>query len=504
MATPAAPGGLRIVSLLPSATEILGGLCLSAYIVGVTHECDVCPDAKGMAEVLKVAERVTSTSLEMSLSQSDIDSAVKASVSSKLSLYAVDVAALKRLHPTVVLTQGLCDVCAISAKDVSDLGLVDLSGNTTKIINLEPHTAADVFATISLIAEVCGVHERGLLLKRECEDRLRRVSAAVTANQKSVLLLEWLQPAFDGGHWVPCQIQAAGCFPSRNAPGAKSIGVAWPDLASLKPDVVIIACCGFGLERNVKDAKLHSKELLSLFPYTPPRVYAVDADRYFARPSQAVSIGAAVLARCAFDDDAGVAERLDSLDFMPASADGRSTAWRRVDLFDAAAAMTTKTATTTDVQSVSEAPHYGSCGVDIEDFAEAPNGWAAAHAAAVSEKRLTYDDPETGYTVFTSLAALRRGHCCGSGCRHCPYDHANVKDKAANIKQPAWLVKPAVWPPRAVDGGAVGVKVVSWSGGKDSFLALRQTVKSASIDRIILLTTFDAATRNVVQSSAEI
>lgn len=269
---------LRICSLLPSTTEIVGGLGLANYLVAVTHECDVCPDEEGLANCLaRGTLRVTLSSIDPhALSQADIDKQVKASLAAGSSLYALDDEKLRVAAPTVVLTQTLCDVCAPALGEVqaacARLGATprrDSSGDETSppapaVHSFEPHDLASVSDSLVAVATACGVKGRGLELQRRFEASLasvRAAAAAAAANQRiqtapTVLLLEWIDPPFDGGGWVPDLIRAAGCTPVlRTRSGSKSVGRSWDDVRAADPDVVVIACCGFNLERNVSDAQ---------------------------------------------------------------------------------------------------------------------------------------------------------------------------------------------------------------------------------------------------------
>ena len=282
---------------------------------------------------------------------------------------------------------------------------------------------------------------------------------------------------------MPEQIEAAGCEPARNAAGGRSTGMSWAEVEAADADVVLVACCGFDLKRNLKDACANAPALSKLRAAREGRVFALDGNRYFARPAQSLAAGAALVARCAH----GPGLQLGAED-LPAEGVG----WCRVDV--AAAAGAGRAAVSGGhVAAVASSDGLAAAGVE----AAAGDGWAAAHAAAVAAGKETYEDPATGYSVFTSLAHESRGKCCGSGCRHCCFDHVNVRrDRAKKISQPAWLLAPAP----DVDSAAV----LFWSGGKDSFLALRKLLADESEPEIILLTTFDASERRVAHQDVDI
>jgi ABC-type Fe3+-hydroxamate transport system substrate-binding protein/diphthamide synthase (EF-2-diphthine--ammonia ligase) len=474
----------RIMSLLPSATEIVGGLGLEGHLVGVSHECDVAPTAERLRAVLEAGcERVTTSDIDPhALPQGEIDRRVKEALETggDGALYGVDAAAVARAAPTVLLTQTLCGVCAPATSAVD--AVLAASNVEPVVANLEPTTIDDVAESFKSVAQACGVPDRGedLVAKFYAHlDRVRRAAEAASSSRPRVLLLEWLDPPFDGGHWVPEQIEAAGCEPARNAAGGRSTGMSWDEVEAADADVVVIACCGFDLRRNVSDAVAHAPALSKLRAAREGRVYAVDGNRYFARPAQSLAAGAALVARCAHGP----------LDLAADDLPEEGVGWCRVDVAAAAGAG----------RAAASGGHVAAdAGLAAAGVAAAPDGegWAAAHAAAVAAGKETYEDPATGYSVFTSLAHQSRGKCCGSGCRHCCFDHANVRDKARKISRPAWLLAP---PPDVASAA-----VLFWSGGKDSFLALRKLLADESDPEIILLTTFDASERRVAHQDVDI
>lgn len=472
----------RILSLLPSATEIVGALDLADHLVGVTHECDACPDAAGMARALAAGvRRVTISHIDPhQMTQGAIDAAVKQSLASGLSLYALDEPLVRAARPSVVLTQALCAVCAPSADEVAEVcqrlgaALADEQGREPEVLNLEPTTLAEVGATFEAVAAACGVPDRGAALRAAFDAKFTRLAAATEGGRRPrVLLLEWLDPPFDGGHWVPEQVTAAGGVPAMNVPGGKSTGHSWDEVEAADPDVVVVACCGFDLDRNRADAAAllasdgeAGRRFRALRAVRAGRAYALDGNRYFARPAPSLAEGAAALARCAHDRNDRVVAALEALDFLPEQGVG----WERL--------IPPIGATASPRASGSTGP--GAC--------DMPDAWAV-HEEACREGHSTYPDPATGFRVMTRVALEARGRCCGCGCRHCPYGHENVEDKVARIQQPAFLHRRA---------GARGpCRVLFWSGGKDSLLALRALLRGgdASADSLVLLTTFDAQTR---------
>lgn len=277
---PPAPVGdssLRIACLLPSATEIVGALGLAGSIVAMTHECDLCPDAAGLGALLASGSpppRVTSTTINPhAMSQGAIDDAVKRSVASGISLYAVDQASLLAAAPTLVLTQALCAVCAPATSEVdavcrdiasqleSQLGV---AGAAVEVLSLQPSDLPTVAESFETVASACGpAHAAaGRALRSQFERQLAAVGAAVSeaaSSQQpppSVLLLEWLDPVFDAGHWVPGQLEAAGCRVARLGDvREKSTERDWAAVVAADPDCVLVGCCGFDAARNRIDAE---------------------------------------------------------------------------------------------------------------------------------------------------------------------------------------------------------------------------------------------------------
>jgi len=484
----------RIVSLLPSATEIVGALGVSHLLVGVTHECDVCPDAVGMQRLLESGvERVTVSDIQPhAMAQADIDRAVKRSLSEGLSLYALKEDVLARVRPSVVLTQALCSVCAPDYASVQQLcqrlaaRFVSDAEQPPEVVNLEPSTLADVADTFLSVARAVGVSDRGEALKREFEHKLALVRAAVRGEPAPrVLLLEWLDPPFNAGHWVPEQIEAAGGVPLSGSAADKSKELSWDAIEAADPDVIVVACCGFDLARNRADVAAllagegpASQRLRGLRAVQEGRLFALDGNRYYARPAPSLAEGAAVLARVMHDARPRVVAELAGLGWLPSE----DIAWARV---------------------VQPAPRARKAPV------EAAASFAALHARACALGQLSYVDPETGFRVFTQLGLERRGTCCGCGCRHCPYGHAQVRDKAARIQQPAFLHRR-----RRTARPDLARHVLFWSGGKDSLLALRAWLRARrdenrltldqALDSLVLLTTFDAKTRVVAHQEVSI
>ena len=269
----------RIVTLLPSATEIVCGLGLRDRLVGVTHECDFPSDVASLP-------RVTTSAIDISASSREIDTAVRDHLQQNNSLYSIDVGLLAKLEPDLLVTQALCDVCAVSQNDVLDV-LAKLPGDP-QLINLEPMTLDDVFETISRVGASAGCAKVAENYKAELKARVVRVlrASGEIRNKPRVGFLEWLDPPFNAGHWTPELIEFAGgidCFGNKYKP---STTIALETIAYADPDVLIIALCGFDEERARIELDTFKQRIDfdSLQAVKNGRVYVLDGNSYFSRP----------------------------------------------------------------------------------------------------------------------------------------------------------------------------------------------------------------------------
>jgi iron complex transport system substrate-binding protein len=263
---------MRIVSLLSSTTEIVGALGLTDDLVGVTFECDTPTGVRdGRAILVHGIDTV-------GMSAGEIDDAVRAGAASGTPLYQLDEAAFALCAPDLVLTQDLCRVCALPAGDVTD-ALAHLGCSATVVAH-DPHTLAEVFASIETIATAAGVGGRGAALTESLRDRLRVVSAAVAERPRpTVFVLEWTDPPFLAGHWVPDLVEAAGGNAVLTLPGERSTATTWEAITDADPDVVIVAPCGFDLAGSVTQ----TAAILSLLP-ARAAVWTIDSNAYVVRP----------------------------------------------------------------------------------------------------------------------------------------------------------------------------------------------------------------------------
>ena len=364
------------------------------------------------------------------MQQAAIDEAVKRSVSSGLSLYSVDQPALLATAPNLVITQALCAVCAPATEEV-DAVCVDIgrqlraagSSTTVEVLSLQPTDLPTVAASFEAVACACGPKfaPRGAALRSEFERKFHAVSAAVASTtvqtvRPSVLLLEWLEPVFDAGHWVPGQIEAACCRPATcGEHRMKSTERSWADVTAADPDCILVGCCGFDAQRNLADARallkgkgMAAESFRSLRAVQAGRVFAVDANTYFARPSPSLAEGAALVARCAYANEPAVVTALENeIGFSLPPA----TAWAPVHFepLDQCPEPLLSRSPPLLLPTASSGGGDGSVRlVEIEDC------WKI-HQAAVAAGEQYYTDPETGYFVFSEIAHRQRGTCCGNG-----------------------------------------------------------------------------------------
>jgi iron complex transport system substrate-binding protein len=281
----------RIVSLLPSATEIVCALGLGDRLVGVSHGCDHPP-------AILAKPRLTRARFPLDgLSTGEIDAAVRQALREFGSVYEVDTERLATIEPDLLLTQGVCDVCAVPTRDAA-AAAAGLASCPT-VLALDAHDVAGVLATIRLVGRAGGVPERADQCVREIERRIAAIQARVSSRPAPrVLALEWLEPPFVPGHWVPEMVALAGGNLLRGVAGRPSFAVRWEDLADLDPDVLLVMPCGFDLAAARADAESYRASLCTVAPRAirSARAYAVDATAHFSRPGPRVADGVELLA----------------------------------------------------------------------------------------------------------------------------------------------------------------------------------------------------------------
>jgi iron complex transport system substrate-binding protein len=267
---------------LPAATEITYALGAGADLVGRSHECDYPPQVRSLPVVSKPALPLEG------LSQHEIDRAVSAHLATGESLYQVDELLLDELRPDLVFTQDLCQVCAPSGNELGR-ALSELS-HQPQVLSLTPRNLAEIEENIVAIGDATGRAEAARQLVSENRERVRNVVSAVSgATARRVAFLEWTEPLFCAGHWVPEMVSAAGGDDPLGQPGADSQRMTWDDVAASSPEMIIVAPCGYGL----KDAIAVANRLPRVID---AEIYAVDANAYFARPGPRVAEGMELLA----------------------------------------------------------------------------------------------------------------------------------------------------------------------------------------------------------------
>ena len=272
----------RVVSFLPAATEIAYALGAGDCLVGRSHECDYPPQVKSLPVVSRPSLPIDQ------LEQSEIDAAVSDKLASGQSLYLVDERLLRDLRPDYVFTQDLCQVCAPSGNELTR-ALAQMSPRPT-MIWLTPHNLSEIEENILSIGEATDTLETAKKLVERNRRRIARVEQAVRgARPRRVVFLEWLDPFFCAGHWVPEMITAAGGVDPIGKAGGDSHRMTWEDVIAAEPEAIIVAPCGYGLADSMKLAT-------NLRNRTSASVYAVDANAYFARPGPRVAEGIELLA----------------------------------------------------------------------------------------------------------------------------------------------------------------------------------------------------------------
>jgi iron complex transport system substrate-binding protein len=285
---------MRIASLVPSATEMIFALGLGEQVIAVTHECDYPPPAKSLP-------RLTRTVIPPGLSAAEIDAAVKETVGEGRALYELDEEKLAELAPDLIVTQAVCAVCAVSYEDVVEVA-ARLPGRP-RVLQQDPSTLGEVLEDVIRLGEAAGVETAAHELRGELEGRLATVRGAVgNAARPRVIALEWLDPAFVGGHWIPEMISIAGGEDVAGPPGLKSPEVGWGALSGLEPDVVVVMPCGWYVEDSVAQAIEHWDRIEGL---GGGRVFAVDAASTFSRPGPRLVDGVELLAHLLHPDLAG-------------------------------------------------------------------------------------------------------------------------------------------------------------------------------------------------------
>ncbi len=268
---------MRICSLLPSATEIVASLGLVESLVAVSEECDWPPEVRALPVV-------TASRVDMArLSSLEIDQSVRKALGDGRPLYAIDRELLEALEPDLILTQNLCSVCAVSSDTIDELCATDV-----EVVTLDAHTLAEIEERILSLADLLGVPARGHTVVDEMEAKVAAVSERVSeASRRPVFVAEWLEPPYAAGHWIPEMVALAGGRDVLGRAGAPSYPTSWETVREHRPELVVVAPCGFDHTRAAREATL---------PPLGCRAVAVDSNAYYARPAPRLADGVAQLA----------------------------------------------------------------------------------------------------------------------------------------------------------------------------------------------------------------
>jgi iron complex transport system substrate-binding protein len=291
---------LKIVSLLPSATEIVCALGLEANLIGITHECDY---------PLSITAKPSLTASRIShetMSSAEIDHAVRSNLDGHGSIYDLDEKLLADLKPDLIITQELCEVCAVSYQTVQKAAKMYVADAT--VVSLEPNTIADIFENIKTVGNLCGASERAESVVAELQNRLDKIQERIRENEtnpKSQIpnpksfMLEWLEPPFAPGHWVPEQVEIAGGIALLGEAGKKSLSTTYQAIYESQPEIIVLIPCGYyttDIVRQLEQTRFPAnwRELQAV---KNGNVWAMDASAYFSRPAPRVVDGAEILAK---------------------------------------------------------------------------------------------------------------------------------------------------------------------------------------------------------------
>jgi iron complex transport system substrate-binding protein len=263
---------MRIASLVPSATEMLFALDLGDDVVAVTHECDYPPGVEQLPHL-------TRSVIPEGLAPAEVDAAVRERTGRGEALYELDEAMLRELDVDLIVTQAVCEVCAVSFEDVR--AIAERLSTQPRVLSLDPSTLGEVIADVPRLAEAAGLENAGERLAEEAGARIEAVERAVEgAPRPRVAALEWLDPIYIGGHWVPQMIELAGGEDVLGLPGERSRTAEWAELEAAAPEVILAMPCGYYAEQAAAETVNHRERLAPL----GARVVAVDAAAYFSRP----------------------------------------------------------------------------------------------------------------------------------------------------------------------------------------------------------------------------
>ncbi len=276
---------MRIVSLVPSATEMLFALGLEDEVIAVTHECDWPPEAQELP-------KVTRDLISPGLSAGEIDAAVRERTERGESIYELDAELVAELEPDLIVTQALCSVCAVSADDVR--AIASELESPAQVISLDPRTVGEVLGDVRTLAEATGRRDEGVALVHDFSVRVDRVRLAVrAADRPRVAAIEWLDPPYVAGHWTPQLVDYAGGDDVLGLPGEPSEVTTWEMVAASEPEYVVVMPCGYDATRALEEAEIHREALDAI---GAEQVVAVEASAFFSRPGPRLIDGLELLA----------------------------------------------------------------------------------------------------------------------------------------------------------------------------------------------------------------
>lgn len=282
----------RIVSLLPSATEMIYALNLQDRLVAVTHECDFPEEARSKPVAVRSALDLSS------LSPAEIDRAVSDSLRSGRDLYRIDYDLLRSLSPDLIIGQALCDVCAVPSSKMSEI--ISSLDFRPELLDMSPTTIGGILRNIMDLGRVTGKEGSARALTLKLQARIAAIQRTTRnySSRKRVFFMEWVDPVYCGGHWVPQMIEIAGGVDGLSCKGRPSVRMRWEDVLSYNPEVLIVASCGRHVPEILREANILARlpELNSLDAVRNSEVYAVDASSYFARPGPRIVQGIELLA----------------------------------------------------------------------------------------------------------------------------------------------------------------------------------------------------------------
>lgn len=288
----------RIISLLPSATEMICALGLSDQLVGVTHECDFPPQVRSKPTVVRNALPIET------MTERQIDDAVTDRLRSGLGLYVLDIELIQRLRPDIIVTQSLCEVCAPSQNEIAQL--LPRLEHRPRVLYQSPHRISEVFECLKELGSELGRDEEARCLIADGERRLSAIATGVARvrHRPRVFCMEWLDPVYCSGHWVPEMVRLAGGEDLLGREGTDSVRIDWQQVLDWAPEVLVFMPCGYDLEKTLEQARRLT--LLRGFHDLPAAregcVYAVDANAFFARPGPRVVAGAQLMAHLLYPE----------------------------------------------------------------------------------------------------------------------------------------------------------------------------------------------------------